>query len=46
MGAATAELFASQGARFILADFNEELRSGQAQKIVGKGATLSSYGWT
>ena len=37
MGAATAALFASQGARFILADFNEEHCPGQAQKIVGKG---------
>lgn len=37
MGAATAELFAAEGARVVIADFNEELGKQQTEKILNAG---------
>ncbi|MGI6678475.1 MAG: SDR family NAD(P)-dependent oxidoreductase [Dehalobacterium sp.] len=41
MGAATAELFAQNGAKVVIADFNEELGKKQTEKIMTAGGTAS-----
>lgn len=41
MGAATAELFAKEGAKVVIADFNEELGRKQTQKIIDAGGTAA-----
>ncbi|HEX9019073.1 MAG TPA: SDR family oxidoreductase [Anaerolineaceae bacterium] len=41
MGAATAELFASAGAKVVIADFNETLGRQETQKIVDAGGTAA-----
>jgi len=41
MGAATAELFAAEGAKVVIADLNEELGRRQAQKIAGAGGACA-----
>lgn len=41
MGAATAELFATEGAKVVIADFNDELGKQQAQKINDAGGTAA-----
>lgn len=37
MGAATAELFAREGAKVVIADYNEEKGQAQADKIKADG---------
>ncbi|HRO43770.1 MAG TPA: SDR family NAD(P)-dependent oxidoreductase [Flavipsychrobacter sp.] len=37
MGAATAELFAQEGAKVVIADFNEEKGKAQVEKIKAAG---------
>lgn len=41
MGAATAELFAAEGAKVVIADINEELGRKQMQKIIDAGGTCA-----
>ena len=43
MGASTAELFAKEGAKVIIADFNEEKGRAEAEKIKNAGGEVSFY---
>jgi NAD(P)-dependent dehydrogenase (short-subunit alcohol dehydrogenase family) len=43
MGASTAELFATEGAKVIIADFNEEKGRAEAEKIKNAGGEVSFY---